>query len=75
MSVRKIDDYSLVRALYIEVYFRDQYISRGGLWRLKNSLLGTSAHVGKTLELNGAYRARVGKINANNDEEVCVERS
>ncbi|KAJ3078959.1 vacuolar membrane-associated protein iml1, partial [Quaeritorhiza haematococci] len=44
--VRKIDP-TTVFADYIELTFRDQYIGRSDMWRLKMSITGTCVHQGK----------------------------
>jgi hypothetical protein len=72
VCLRKINDPASVRAQYVEVFFRDQYISRGGLWKLKTKYLaGSCVYVGKKIDFSGAYRVKVETINVHGDEMVC----
>ena len=50
---------------YIEVTFRDQYISRRDMWQLGASLKGTAVYVGKRLDSPLSVRALVKSIHAN----------
>jgi len=68
--VRKID-FSEVTADYIEVTFRDQYISRGDMWRFKLALEGTCVYVGKNISYGGLLRAQVKKILVNGRKVAC----
>lgn len=39
----------------IELIFRDQYLGRSEMWRLKNSLVNTCVHINKKIEFCGGY--------------------
>jgi hypothetical protein len=44
---------------YIEVVFKDQYIGRADMWRLKMSIINTCVWIGKKITYAGVVRARV----------------
>jgi hypothetical protein len=62
--VRKIDAES-VTADYVELMFRDQYIGRADMWRLKNFVNQTTVFVGKKILFAGVIRARINEIYIN----------
>lgn len=64
MSKLQIDPLN-VAADYIEVLFKDQYLGRADMWRLKMSTINTCVWVGKKLQYGGVIRARVKAIYAN----------
>ncbi|XP_063971712.1 GATOR1 complex protein DEPDC5-like isoform X3 [Lytechinus pictus] len=45
----------------VELVFKDQYISRSDMWRLKNSLVNSCIHMQQKLELSG-IRAQVQEL-------------
>eukprot|EP00057_Strongylocentrotus_purpuratus_P028669 XP_011683143.1 PREDICTED: DEP domain-containing protein 5 [Strongylocentrotus purpuratus] len=45
----------------VELVFKEQYISRSDMWRLKNSLVDTCIHIQQKLELSG-IRAQVQEL-------------
>lgn len=50
----------------IELTFKDQYMGRSEMWRLKNSLLNTCVYLNKKIEFcGGSIRCQVCK-NSNN---------
>nr|KAJ3423180.1 vacuolar membrane-associated protein iml1 [Polyrhizophydium stewartii] len=50
--VRKIDK-DAIKATHVEISFRDQYIGRSDMWRLKMALTGTSVHCGEKVSTLG----------------------
>ncbi|TPX43357.1 hypothetical protein SeLEV6574_g05108 [Synchytrium endobioticum] len=61
VCVRKVNpsDYT---AEYVELLFRDQYIGRSEMWRVKLSLNATAVYVGKKIVLSNGVRAQVKEI-------------
>ncbi|KAF9434081.1 vacuolar membrane-associated protein iml1 [Entomortierella beljakovae] len=53
-------------AKYVELTFRDQYIGRSDMWRLRTSLLGTSVYESKKILYLGCLRAQVKEIYVGN---------
>ncbi|KAG5888099.1 hypothetical protein JTB14_021899 [Gonioctena quinquepunctata] len=56
----------------IELTFKDQYMGRSEMWRLKNSLVNTCAYMNKKLEFcGGAVRCQVYEMWAQGDRVAC----
>ncbi|KAK9712490.1 vacuolar membrane-associated protein iml1, partial [Basidiobolus ranarum] len=68
--VRKVDAAS-VATEYIEFTFKDQYIGRSDMWRLKMSLNGTCVHVGKKISFAGCVRVQVKEIYVGGNTVMC----
>ncbi|KAK5665637.1 vacuolar membrane-associated protein iml1 [Batrachochytrium dendrobatidis] len=66
---RKVDKES-VTASFVEVTFRDQYIGRTDMWRLKMSLTGTALYYGKQV-LTLGIRGQVKDIIINGGSAKC----
>ena len=58
-------DFDSVAAEFIELNFRDQYIGRSDMWRLKLSLTGTPVYTGKKITFAGCIRAQVKQVVVN----------
>ncbi|TPX31002.1 hypothetical protein SmJEL517_g05555 [Synchytrium microbalum] len=69
VCVRKINpaDYT---AEYVELTFRDQYIGRSEMWRVKLSLNNTAVYVGKKLSSANGVRAQVKEISLSKGHSV-----
>ncbi|KAI8928325.1 hypothetical protein BC831DRAFT_548431 [Entophlyctis helioformis] len=67
--VRKVDKESMT-ASFVEISFRDQYIGRSDMWRLKMSLIGTALYRGKKLVSLGV-RGQVKDIIVNGTSYKC----
>ncbi|KAI8928337.1 hypothetical protein BC831DRAFT_548442 [Entophlyctis helioformis] len=67
--VRKVDKESMA-ASFVEISFRDQYIGRSDMWRLKMSLIGTALYRGKKLVSLGV-RGQVKDIIVNGTSYKC----
>ncbi|RKO93162.1 hypothetical protein BDK51DRAFT_18831, partial [Blyttiomyces helicus] len=67
--VRKVEKEYLLSD-HVELSFRDQYIGRGDMWRLKTTLVGTCVHRGKKL-LSLGIRAQVKNIYVNGKSVSC----
>ncbi|ORX94228.1 hypothetical protein K493DRAFT_337883 [Basidiobolus meristosporus CBS 931.73] len=68
--VRKVDAESIA-ADYIEFTFKDQYIGRSDMWRLKMSLAGSCVHAGKKITFAGCVRVQVKEIYAKGETAMC----
>ncbi|XP_018575456.1 GATOR complex protein DEPDC5 isoform X3 [Anoplophora glabripennis] len=56
----------------IELTFKDQYMGRSEMWRLKNSLVNTCVYMNKKLEFcGGAVRCQVYEMWAQGDRVAC----
>ncbi|XP_074029674.1 GATOR complex protein Iml1 isoform X2 [Leptinotarsa decemlineata] len=56
----------------IELTFKDQYMGRSEMWRLKNSLVNTCAYMNKKIEFcGGAVRCQVYEMWAQGDRVAC----
>ncbi|KAI9141406.1 hypothetical protein BKA69DRAFT_1138976, partial [Paraphysoderma sedebokerense] len=62
---------TLVTADYVEISFRDQYISRSDMWRLTVSLTNMCVYVGKKLSFAGCIRAQIKEIYLNGRRVSC----
>ena len=65
--VSRIDP-ALIAADCIELAFKDQYIGRGDMFRLKNSLTESCIYVGKKVLFAGCIRAQVKEIYASGSQ-------
>ncbi|XP_071790249.1 GATOR1 complex protein DEPDC5-like isoform X2 [Asterias amurensis] len=54
----------------VELVFKDQYISRSDMWRLKNSLVRSCLHVQQKIEYSG-IRAQVNELWARGEKVMC----
>ncbi|KAI9355945.1 hypothetical protein DFJ73DRAFT_916836, partial [Zopfochytrium polystomum] len=68
--VKKVVDKGSMAAEYVTLAFRDQYIARSDMWRLKMSLHNSCLYVGKKVASVGG-RAQVREIIANNRPVAC----
>ncbi|GAO51003.1 hypothetical protein G7K_5115-t1 [Saitoella complicata NRRL Y-17804] len=53
---------SLVSADYVELFFRDQYISRSDMYRLSRSLLNTTIHTNQSVSSQTSIRTSIKSI-------------
>ena len=63
-------DKESMAASYVEISFRDQYIGRSDMWRLKMSIIGTALHIGKKVVTPGV-RGQVKDIIVNGTSVKC----
>jgi hypothetical protein len=49
-------------AKYVELTFRDQYVGRSDMWRLRTSLVGTCVYEAKKIVFLGCIRVQVKEI-------------
>ncbi|KAM6165249.1 GATOR1 complex protein DEPDC5 isoform 13-T13 [Erethizon dorsatum] len=54
----------------VELTFKDQYIGRGDMWRLKKSLVSTCAYITQKVEYAG-IRAQAGELWVKNEKVMC----
>ncbi|XP_022108430.1 GATOR complex protein DEPDC5-like isoform X2 [Acanthaster planci] len=54
----------------VELVFKDQYISRSDMWRLKNSLVRSCIHLQQKIEFMG-IRAQVSELWARGEKVMC----
>ncbi|KAJ7309907.1 hypothetical protein JRQ81_007998 [Phrynocephalus forsythii] len=54
----------------VELTFKDQYIGRGDMWRLKKSLVGTCAYITQKVEFAG-IRAQAGELWVKSEKVTC----
>ncbi|XP_058014076.1 GATOR complex protein DEPDC5 isoform X2 [Ahaetulla prasina] len=54
----------------VELTFKDQYIGRGDMWRLKKSLVGTCAYITQKVEYAG-IRAQAGELWVKSEKVTC----
>ncbi|XP_020852101.1 GATOR1 complex protein DEPDC5 isoform X4 [Phascolarctos cinereus] len=54
----------------VELTFKDQYIGRGDMWRLKKSLVSTCAYITQKVELAG-IRAQAGELWVKSEKVMC----
>ncbi|BES97244.1 Protein of unknown function (DUF3608) [Nesidiocoris tenuis] len=56
----------------VEIIFKDQYMGRSEMWRLKNSLVNTCVFLNKKLEFcGGSVRCQVSEMWAQGDRVAC----
>ncbi|KAI0224595.1 vacuolar membrane-associated protein iml1 [Massospora cicadina] len=60
-----------VSASYVEVAFKDQYLGRSDMWRLKMSLCNTCVYVGKKVLFAGCIRVQIKSITIETREMAC----
>ncbi|KAF9172402.1 vacuolar membrane-associated protein iml1 [Mortierella sp. AD011] len=63
--VQRVDP-SHYAAKYVELTFRDQYIGRSDMWRLRTSLVGTSVYETQKILYLGCIKAQVKEIYVGN---------
>uniref|UniRef100_A0A7M4E978 GATOR1 complex protein DEPDC5 n=1 Tax=Crocodylus porosus TaxID=8502 RepID=A0A7M4E978_CROPO len=54
----------------VELTFKDQYIGRGDMWRLKKSLVSTCAYITQKVEFAG-IRAQAGELWVKSEKVTC----
>eukprot|EP00079_Xenopus_tropicalis_P029603 XP_012825134.1 PREDICTED: DEP domain-containing protein 5 isoform X7 [Xenopus tropicalis] len=54
----------------VELTFKDQYIGRGDMWRLKKSLVSSCAYITQKVEFAG-IRAQVGELWVKSEKVTC----
>ncbi|XP_028910715.1 GATOR complex protein DEPDC5 isoform X2 [Ornithorhynchus anatinus] len=54
----------------VELTFKDQYIGRGDMWRLKKSLVSTCAYITQKVEFAG-IRAQAGELWVKSEKVMC----
>ncbi|KAF8939254.1 vacuolar membrane-associated protein iml1 [Dissophora ornata] len=59
-------DPSQYAAKYVELTFRDQYVGRSDMWRLRTSLVGSCVYEAKKIVCLGCVRAQVKEIYVGN---------
>lgn len=69
VSVQKVDP-SDVTVNFMELTFKDQYLSSADIWRVKVAMFGKCVYVGKTVECL-SIRSQVEGLLANNAEVLC----
>ncbi|KAJ2809314.1 vacuolar membrane-associated protein iml1 [Coemansia guatemalensis] len=76
VAVRKIDladsaERDAIRADFVEIAFRDQYVGRSDMWRLWRNLAQRVVHNNKPTNTEGLVRASVRRIYKNKREVAC----
>ncbi|KAJ2348309.1 vacuolar membrane-associated protein iml1, partial [Coemansia sp. RSA 2618] len=76
VAIRKIDtanehELESIRADFVEIAFRDQYVGRSDMWRLWRNLSQKVVHNNKTTNIEGLIRASVRRIYKNSAEIPC----
>ncbi|KUF77780.1 DEP domain-containing protein [Phytophthora nicotianae] len=69
VTVRRVDQRD-VSVDFVELSFKDQFLSRADIWRFKVTMLGQCVYVGRTVECLG-IRSQVDAILANNTQLNC----
>ncbi|KAF4319273.1 hypothetical protein JM18_007465 [Phytophthora kernoviae] len=69
VTVRRVNQ-SDVSVDFVELSFKDQFLSRADIWRFKVTMLGQCVYVGKTVECLG-IRSQVDAILANHTQVEC----
>nr|XP_006824338.1 PREDICTED: DEP domain-containing protein 5-like [Saccoglossus kowalevskii] len=54
----------------VELTFKDQYISRSDMWRLKNSLVDSCVYITRKVEFSG-IRAQISELWAKSEKVAC----
>ncbi|KXN66878.1 hypothetical protein CONCODRAFT_19988 [Conidiobolus coronatus NRRL 28638] len=70
VTVEKVDK-STIEAEYLELTFKDQYLGRNDMWRLKTYFYNTCVHVGKKILFASCIRVQVKQIYSKNGELSC----
>lgn len=69
MNIVNPDDVSLDS---VELTFKDQYMGRSEMWRLKNSLVNTCVYMNKKIEFcGGSIRCQVYEMWSQGDRVAC----
>lgn len=66
VQVKKADP-SEVSADYVELSFKDQYLGRGDMFRLRNHLQNTCVFIGKKIMFSGCIRCKVKEVYSNKE--------
>ncbi|KAL3656528.1 hypothetical protein V7S43_018608 [Phytophthora oleae] len=69
VAVRRVDQRD-VCVDFVELSFKDQFLSRADIWRFKVTMLGQCVYVGRTVECLG-IRSQVDAILASNTQLHC----
>ncbi|KAF4130534.1 Vacuolar membrane-associated protein Iml1 [Phytophthora infestans] len=69
VTVRRVDQRD-VSVDFVELSFKDQFLSRADIWRFKVTMLGQCVYVGRTVECLG-IRSQVDAILANKTQLSC----
>lgn len=69
VTVRRVDPRDL-SVDFVELSFKDQFLSRADIWRFKVTMLGQCVYVGRTVECLG-IRSQVDAILTNNTQLHC----
>ncbi|KAJ2160896.1 vacuolar membrane-associated protein iml1 [Coemansia sp. RSA 552] len=75
--IRKVDmasreECEAIRADFVEIAFRDQYVGRSDMWRLWRSLSRKVVHNNKPTNMEGLIRASVRRIYKNSKDVPCA---
>ncbi|KAJ1868825.1 vacuolar membrane-associated protein iml1, partial [Coemansia sp. RSA 990] len=74
VSIRKIDlaqERESIRADFVEIAFRDQYVGRSDMWRLWRNLNHKVVRNNQTANMEGLIRASVRRIYKNGADIAC----
>ncbi|KAJ2813981.1 vacuolar membrane-associated protein iml1, partial [Coemansia furcata] len=76
VAIRKIDmsnpdECESIRADFVEIAFRDQYVGRSDMWRLWRNLACKIVHNNKPTNMEGLIRASVRRIYKNGNQIPC----
>ncbi|KAJ2726449.1 vacuolar membrane-associated protein iml1 [Coemansia sp. Benny D115] len=76
VAIRKIDmsssaEREKIRADFVEIAFRDQYVGRSDMWRLWRALSQKIVHTNKPTNMEGLIRASVRRIYKDNVQIPC----
>ncbi|KAJ2690752.1 vacuolar membrane-associated protein iml1, partial [Coemansia spiralis] len=76
VAVRKLDMHNAeereaIRADFVEIAFRDQYVGRSDMWRLWRKLSQRVVHNNKATNMEGLIRASVRRIYKGSKEIAC----
>ncbi|KAJ2767331.1 vacuolar membrane-associated protein iml1, partial [Coemansia nantahalensis] len=76
VAVRKVDlqnveEREAIRADFVEIAFRDQYVGRSDMWRLWRKLSQRVVHNNKPTNIEGLIRASVRRIYKDSQEIAC----
>ncbi|KAK4540493.1 hypothetical protein LTR36_009131 [Oleoguttula mirabilis] len=61
-TVEIVEDYGTATATHVELFFRDQHLSRADMWRIMQRLDGTVMHKGQQVSYLGAVAAEVEEV-------------
>ncbi|KAJ1816828.1 vacuolar membrane-associated protein iml1, partial [Coemansia sp. RSA 2675] len=76
VNIRKVDIFNAeeresIRADFVEIAFRDQYVGRSDMWRLWRSLSLKTVHNNKPANMEGLIRASVRRIYKDGRQIPC----